>query len=109
MERKPMNRNPIVEVSPQYASPPTRKECGEAMCWECMGHWGDGKVDCENKRCPFYQYQPYRKLEPDYWWRAFNPKHKGMVTWEDSKREFSREHLEKLRIQGKKLGKTRGK
>lgn len=109
MERKPMKRTPIKEPEIVYDDPPTRKECQAAMCWQCLGYWADGKVDCENRKCPNYFYQPYRKLEPDYWWRKYNPRHKGMVTFEDSKREFSEEHLEKLKEQGRRMGESRKK
>ena len=56
---------------------PTRKECMQAWCWECLGHYSDGKQDCENVRCPNYEYMPYRELEPDYWWRVYNTKRRG--------------------------------
>jgi hypothetical protein len=70
---------------------PTRKEAIEAQCWECMGHMDQGRADCECVRCPLYEYQPYRKLSPDYTIFSYNPRRKGKVTWEESKREISEE------------------
>jgi hypothetical protein len=102
-----MKRTPIKSVEVIYETPPSRKECGEALCWECMGHWTDGKVDCGSRKCPFYQYQPYRKLEPNFWWRQFNPKHKGKVTWEDCKREMTEEQIASLKERGRRLGESR--
>lgn len=39
----------------------SRKEAMLAKCYECMGYFIDGKVDCKIKRCPMYQYMPYRE------------------------------------------------
>ena len=32
-----------------------------AKCYECMGFFRDGKIDCQIKTCPLYPFQPYRK------------------------------------------------
>jgi len=64
---------------------PTRKECQEAACWECLGFYSDGKQDCENTRCPNYSYMPYRKKQPDLWWTVYATKRKGKVKKIDSK------------------------
>lgn len=76
---------------------PTRTGAQLAMCHECLGYYQDGKMDCENVRCPHYSWQPYRKLTPDLSWMKYNPRKKGKVTWEESQREMSEEHKEKLR------------
>ena len=49
----------------------SRAKAVEAQCWECMGHYSDGKHDCECVRCPLYSFMPYRKKEPDLWWQEF--------------------------------------
>lgn len=69
----------------------TRALAMQAHCHQCLGYYADGKNDCENVRCPLYQWMPYRKLEPDFDWMNYNPKSKGRVTWEDSERTVSEE------------------
>ena len=32
-----------------------------AQCYQCLGCYADGKVDCEIPDCPLYPYMPYRK------------------------------------------------
>lgn len=48
-----------------------------AHCHECLGHYSDGMVDCENRKCPLYTHMPFRKLEPDFTWCEFNPRRVG--------------------------------
>ena len=31
-----------------------------AKCFDCMGYYADGKVDCHIPNCPLYNYMPYR-------------------------------------------------
>jgi len=69
---------------------PTRSYAIESACHECMGGYEDHK-DCECTSCPLYMWQPYRKLEPDLTWTKFNPKRKGMVTWDESQRNLTEE------------------
>ena len=33
-----------------------------AKCFECMGNYADGKVDCALNDCPLYPMMPYGKL-----------------------------------------------
>lgn len=33
----------------------------EAKCYECMGYFADGAVDCLMADCPLYSRMPYRK------------------------------------------------
>ncbi len=58
-----------VDVPPlnSYGRPP-KSEILRATCFKCTGNFADGRIDCEVVDCPFYYWQPYRKLEPDYWW-----------------------------------------
>ena len=70
---------------------PTRVLAMQYQCHMCMGHYADGKVDCEVVDCSLYPWMPYRKKEPDLKWLDYNPKSKGLVTWEDSGREMSEE------------------
>lgn len=37
----------------------TRKEAMLAFCADCMGEYEDGRMDCENYKCPMYAYMPY--------------------------------------------------
>lgn len=55
----------------------TKKERIEYQCWECMGFYSDGKQDCENTRCPLYEYMPYRKMEPEQWFKDLRPRAVG--------------------------------
>jgi len=82
----------------------TRKKSILAMCHQCMGHWSDGKVDCDCVKCPLYHWQPYRKKEPDYKWLEYNPTRKGLVTWEETARELSEDAKKELvaRLKGQR-------
>lgn len=39
----------------------TRKKAMQAKCYDCMGYYVDGKVDCKVPRCPLYPWMPYRE------------------------------------------------
>jgi len=41
-------------------NPITLKEGVLAKCYDCMGYYVDGKVDCEMPDCPLYDWMPYR-------------------------------------------------
>lgn len=82
----------------------TRKTAIELQCHECMGHYADGKIDCENRGCPLYTYMPYRRLEPRLEAFLYSPRAKGKVPLADiqaritpEQREASRERLRKAR------------
>jgi hypothetical protein len=32
----------------------------EAKCYECMGGYADGRLDCEGTTCSLYSHMPYR-------------------------------------------------
>lgn len=70
---------------------PTRKEATDWKCSECRGNYADGKVDCENPVCSLYFWMPYRKKEPNYDWRKYSPRAKGLVLKEDRKKELTDE------------------
>jgi hypothetical protein len=36
-----------------------------AKCYECMGYFRDGKVDCRITKCPLYPFQAYREISSD--------------------------------------------
>lgn len=55
---------------------------GRYLCHQCMGYFMDGRQDCKTPRCPLYSKMPYRKLEPDMSFLAYNPKKKGLQDWE---------------------------
>lgn len=75
----------------------TRSEAILAMCHQCLGHYSDGKVDCECQRCPLYSFMPYARKEPELEWMQYNHKMVGLVLKEDSKREYTEEQREVLR------------
>lgn len=39
----------------------TQREAIQAQCFQCMGFYKDGRVDCESNTCSLYQFMPYRK------------------------------------------------
>lgn len=43
----------------------SRADAMAAFCADCMGNYLDGRMDCKNKRCPLYEYMPFRKLTVD--------------------------------------------
>jgi len=36
----------------------------KAYCYDCQAYYADGVVSCENRLCPLYSRQPYRKHTP---------------------------------------------
>lgn len=36
------------------------RDAGQAMCYECMGYFEDGKIDCYGYDCPLYPFYPYK-------------------------------------------------
>lgn len=56
---------------------PTRKQAILAKCHECCGYYTDGKFDCEVRKCPLYEYMPYREHEPELEWMQYSPKRVG--------------------------------
>jgi len=75
-----------------------------AKCHDCMGHYADGMVDCENVGCPLYSWMPYREKDADLEWMKYNPKRKGKVVKE--KKKLTPEQRE---ILSKRMKKTRRK
>ena len=43
----------------------TQRESILAKCADCMGHYADGRNDCEIPLCPLYPFMPYRKDKPE--------------------------------------------
>ncbi|MEW6586256.1 MAG: hypothetical protein AB1442_11685 [Nitrospirota bacterium] len=41
-------------------NPLQRGQAIRARCYDCMGDYADGKVDCLMPMCPLYGYMPYR-------------------------------------------------
>lgn len=39
----------------------TRQQAIEAKCYECMGFYADGIIDCGISNCPLYPYNPNSK------------------------------------------------
>jgi hypothetical protein len=35
-----------------------------AKCYDCVGYYIDGKVDCKMPSCPLYGFMPYREDKP---------------------------------------------
>lgn len=38
----------------------TRGQSMKAKCYECMGGYADGRMDCGIKDCPLYPWMPYK-------------------------------------------------
>jgi len=75
---------------------PSLKNAVLAKCHSCMGEYADGMDDCENRNCSLYYWMPYRKQEIDRTWELYNPRRKGLVTFEESKRELTDEQREQI-------------
>lgn len=84
----------------------TRSNAMAAKCHQCSGEYFDGKSDCNVPVCPLYNWMPYKALKPDFSWLKYNPRKKGLVTWEDSQREMSDEQRSAL---GERLKRMRTK
>lgn len=39
----------------------TFKQAIYARCYDCMGYYSDGKVDCKMPHCALYPFNPYKK------------------------------------------------
>ena len=50
----------------------TQQQAIRAKCYECMGYYADGRVDCQSPRCPLYPYHPYNK-------------HRFKIIWSDAR------------------------
>jgi len=59
-----------------------------AKCYDCMGYYSDGKIDCKLPECPNYMYMPYRE-NPD-------PRRKNKRL-SDEQRKAAGERLKKAR------------
>lgn len=38
----------------------TARQAIKACCYECMGGYSDGKMDCNIPECPLYPFFPYK-------------------------------------------------
>jgi hypothetical protein len=75
---------------------PSRAEALLHKCHDCQGEYFDGKDDCQNPKCPLYSWMPYAEMTPDLTWQTYNPKMKGRVLKEDSKRDLTDEQRAQL-------------
>lgn len=82
---------------------PTMKLCILAHCHQCLGYFQDGRIDCQNVRCPLYPFMPYRKMDPDLEWLKYNPKRAGKVKYGDCGRDLTDEQKKKLSENIKKV------
>lgn len=39
----------------------TQREMILAKCFDCMGGYIDGRIDCQMNNCPLYPVMPYRE------------------------------------------------
>ena len=37
----------------------TMQQAIHANCYECMGYFADGKLDCRMPKCPLHKFMPY--------------------------------------------------
>ncbi len=75
------------------------------QCHECLGHYRDGKTDCENPRCTLYTWMPYRRLQPSLERFRYAPLNKGLVLVADklaARTDAQRESAKKLAELSKK-------
>ena len=84
----------------------TMKRAIELQCHDCLGFYEDGKMDCENVRCPLYTYMPYRKKEPDLEKFLYSARAVGKVLM-SKRREVGKEKFEKAKKEGKIKGKIK--
>jgi len=84
----------------------TRSNAMLAKCHECCGEYTDDKEDCRVLGCPLHEWMPYKEVDSDLEWLKYNPRKKGKVTWEESKRDISDEQRA---IMGERLKKARTK
>jgi hypothetical protein len=51
-----------------YGDRLTQRQAIIAKCFDCMGQYIDGKIDCLILDCPLYPFMPYRNKEkyPDF-------------------------------------------
>ena len=78
---------------------PTRKKAIELKCHDCMGHYIDGKVDCQNSRCPLYPFMPYAKGKSDLSVFLYSPRAVGLILESDRRRKVT----DKQREAGRRL------
>ena len=45
-----------------YGDTLTTVELIRAYCYDCMGFYEDGIIDCKNSKCPLYSKMPYAKV-----------------------------------------------
>jgi hypothetical protein len=57
---KAQGKNEYIEYLETNKKLPPRKAI-LANCYQCMGFYDSGKVDCEIMDCPLYLYMPYRE------------------------------------------------
>ena len=68
---------------------PTRKKAIELKCHDCMGAYIDGKVDCQNSKCPLYAFMPYRKGKVDLSVFLYAPRAVGSILESDRRRKVT--------------------
>jgi hypothetical protein len=77
---------------------PTLKQAALSQCHRCMGHYVDGKVDCEVTTCSLYTWMPYAKLQPDMGWASIHPRRRGQINYADiDTSQHNGEHLSAYR------------
>ena len=88
----------------------TLKQAVNAKCYDCMGFYADGKVDCEMPSCTLYPFMPYNpnrikktKTMTDDQKKAVVERFKNAVKRSsDNKTKANSERTQKRRRQGQK-------
>ncbi len=75
----------------------TMRKAIDAKCWDCVGAYADGKVDCENTQCPLYAYMPYAKRSVNPWWMEYRTRARGLQLRADCKIKGNIKSLENAR------------
>lgn len=51
----------------------TKGEAIEAKCFDCMGGYADGRIDCQMPHCALYPWMPYKEGGPRIKSRPWSP------------------------------------
>jgi hypothetical protein len=55
--RAARGKDDLIKIAEGGRASPLRAR--HAYCYDCTGFYDDGVRDCENARCPLYQFMPY--------------------------------------------------
>jgi hypothetical protein len=62
------------------SEPITMRQAILAKCYDCMGYYCDGKIDCRLPACSLYPFMPYREEKPDLPKKHLSDEEKAVLT-----------------------------